>query len=90
MQQNYAIIRTATGTAALQPAPMPDVSDDYLLIKTVAVALNPTDWTTLDAPGDTGTIVGCDYAGVVEKVGKAAKRTWKVGDRVAGWVHGGI
>lgn len=88
-EQNYAIIRTATGTAALQPIPIPDVPDDYLLVRTEAVALNPTDWTTLDAPGDDGTIVGVDYAGVVVKVGKAVQRNFKVGDRVAGLAHGG-
>jgi NADPH:quinone reductase-like Zn-dependent oxidoreductase len=87
--QNFAVIRTATSEASLLPAPIPDLADDYLLVRTVAVALNPTDWTTLDAPGDTGTIVGCDYAGFVEKVGSAVQRDWKVGDRVAGWAHGG-
>ena len=88
-EQNYAIVRTATGIAELQPVPTPDVADDYLLVRTEAVALNPTDWTTLDAPGDIGTIVGVDYAGVVEKVGKSVKRNFKVGDRVSGWAHGG-
>jgi NADPH:quinone reductase-like Zn-dependent oxidoreductase len=86
---NYAIIRTDTSQAALQPAPIPDLPDDYILVRTVAVALNPTDWTTLDAPGDSGTIVGCDYAGVVERVGKDVRKQWKVGERVAGWAHGG-
>lgn len=86
---NFGIIRQSTGRAVLQAIPMPKVPDDYILVRTIAVALNPTDWTTLDAPGDNDTLVGCDYAGVVEAVGKNVKKVWKLGDRVAGFAHGG-
>lgn len=86
---NYGLIRQGTGRAVLQSVPIPNVGDDYILVRTVAVALNPTDWTTLDAPGDDGTLVGCDYAGVVEGVGKTVRKNWKKGDRVAGFGHGG-
>lgn len=68
---------------------MPKLPDDYLLIKTVAVAINPTDWTTLDAVGDNGTLVGCDFAGIVEEVGPAVTKKFQKGDRVAGFSHGG-
>ena len=88
-EQNYGIVRESAGRAAIKSIPVPKVPDDYLLVKVVAVALNPTDWTTLDAPGDPGTIVGCDYAGVVVEVGKAVTRKFKEGDRVAGIGHGG-
>lgn len=87
--QNFGLIRTGAGQATLQQIPTPKVPADYLLVRTVAVALNPTDWTTLDAVGDNGTLVGCDYAGVVEEVGKDVKKPFKVGDRVAGFGHGG-
>lgn len=87
-RENFAIIREATGHATLCAAPIPKVPDDYILVRTVTVALNPTDWTTLDAPGDAGTIVGCDYAGIVEEVGAKVQK-FKKGDRVAGWAHGG-
>lgn len=87
--QNFGLIRQGAGRAVLKSIPIPKVPDDYILVKTRAVALNPTDWTTLDAPGDDGTLVGCDYAGVVEKVGKGVKKSLKKGDRVAGIGHGG-
>jgi len=35
-----------------------------------------------------GNVVGCDYAGVVEDIGKGASTDLQVGDRVAGIVHG--
>ncbi|GAP82495.1 putative zinc-binding oxidoreductase [Rosellinia necatrix] len=87
--QNYGLIREAAGKAVLRPIPIPRLRDDYILVRTVAVALNPTDWTTLDAPGEDGTLVGCDYAGIVEKVGEAVARDFSKGDRVAGFAHGG-
>ena len=86
---NWGLIRKGAGHAVLQPLPIPKLRDDYLLVKTIAVALNPTDWTTLDAVGDNGTIVGCDYSGTVEAVGTAVKKPFKKGDRVAGFGHGG-
>lgn len=88
-EQNFAIVRIATGKAELRAVPMPHVPDDYILVRTVAVALNPTDWTTLDAKGLPGSIVGCDYAGVVEQVGPAVSKKFAKGDRIAGISHGG-
>ncbi len=35
-----------------------------------------------------GSILGCDYSGVVVKVGKNVHSSPKVGDHVAGFVHG--
>ncbi|KAI0432522.1 putative zinc-binding oxidoreductase ToxD [Xylaria sp. FL1042] len=87
--QNYGLIREDAGNAILKSIPIPQLPDDYVLVRTVTVALNPTDWTTLDAPGDNGTLVGCDYAGVVEEVGRAVTRDFKKGDRIAGFGHGG-
>ena len=89
MEQNFAIVRKATGKAELQAVPLPHVPDDYVLVRTVAVALNPTDWTTLDAKGLPGSIMGVDYAGVVEQVGSAVSRNFAKGDRIAGISHGG-
>jgi D-arabinose 1-dehydrogenase-like Zn-dependent alcohol dehydrogenase len=88
--QNYGLLREEAGRAVLKAIPVPQVPDDYILVRTVAIALNPTDWTTLDAVGDPGTIMGCDYAGIVEEIGKSVQKTFKKGDRVAGFGHGGL
>jgi NADPH:quinone reductase-like Zn-dependent oxidoreductase len=87
--QNLGLIRQKAGHAELLPTLVPKLPEDYLLVRTVAIALNPTDWTTLYAIGDAGTLVGCDYAGIVEEVGKAVAKSFKKGDRVAGFGHGG-
>ena len=88
--QNFGLIRRGTGQAVLEAIPIPKLRDDYILVRSVAIALNPTDWTTLDAIGDDGTIVGCDYAGIVEEVGPGVKKDVKKGDRIAGFAHGGM
>lgn len=87
--QNFGIIRQDTAQGTLQAIPLPPLPDDYILVQTAAVALNPTDHTTLTAPGDVGTLVGCDYAGTVLAVGPAVTKPFKFGDRICGFAHGG-
>ncbi|KIX97499.1 uncharacterized protein Z520_06951 [Fonsecaea multimorphosa CBS 102226] len=75
--------------AGIREVPMPRIRDDWILVKTKAVALNPTDWKHIDfAYANAGSRIGCDYAGVVEEVGSKVT-TFKKGDRVAGFTHGG-
>lgn len=69
--------------------PIPKVRDEWIIVKVVAVALNPTDWMHIDRLDEKGTIIGCDYAGVVEEVGSAVTNGLKKGDRVSGFTHGG-
>lgn len=72
----------------VKDTPMPKLRDDYIIVKTAAVALNPTDWKQIDHLASPGAIVGCDYSGIVERVGSAVKNGPHVGDRVMGMVHG--
>lgn len=85
-----AIYATAVGKAEIKDAPKPALPAGYLLIKTKAVALNPTDWKSLYSPdgGSVGTRLGVDYAGVVEDFAPDVKG-WSKGDRVCGMVWGG-
>jgi NADPH:quinone reductase-like Zn-dependent oxidoreductase len=68
--------------------PIPTLRDDYLLVKNVSVGLNPTDWKHVAFLAPPGVLVGCDYAGVVEAVGKDVHKKFSKGDRVAGFAHG--
>ncbi|KAI1312687.1 putative alcohol dehydrogenase [Xylaria venustula] len=83
-----AVVVTSLGTATVQDVLMPLVHDDWVLVKVKAVATNPTDWKHVALGGaDVGCRVGCDYAGIVEKVGNNVTN-FEVGDRITGWVHG--
>ncbi|KAM5439880.1 hypothetical protein MferCBS31731_004291 [Microsporum ferrugineum] len=75
------------GRAELVDRPLPMVRDRFMLVKPVAIALNPTDWKHVDA-GVVGAVVGCDYAGTVEAIGKGVRKKFRKGDRVYGVVHG--
>ncbi|KAH9928552.1 GroES-like protein [Epithele typhae] len=72
---------------SIKSHPVPPVGDNDILVKTVAVALNPTDWKHVDFTGIPGAIVGCDFSGTVVKVGSAVTNL-SVGQQVAGFVHG--
>lgn len=65
--------------------PDPEPRDGELRVKVAAVAVNPVDTYIRSAavpmPLPKPFVIGCDLAGVVEKVGPGAKR-FKVGDRV--------
>ncbi|KAL2060189.1 hypothetical protein VTL71DRAFT_9584 [Oculimacula yallundae] len=67
--------------------PLPILPPDCLLIKTIAVGLNPHELLDIDLPwsiGDAGDLLGCDYAGIVEEVGSEVKKNFKKGDRLCG------
>ncbi|KAL1861079.1 hypothetical protein Plec18170_001594 [Paecilomyces lecythidis] len=87
-----AIVVTSKGQAALKTdRPVPKARDDFIVVKTVAVALNPTDWKHIDFIGPVDTIVGCDFAGIIEDIGPgvSAHKGLKKGDKVYGVTHGG-
>ncbi|OAP55415.1 hypothetical protein AYL99_10388 [Fonsecaea erecta] len=85
-----AVVVKGKGAYVDRDRPKPTLRDDYILVKTVAVALNPTDWKhfTFGLATD-GCLVGCDFAGVVEAVGPAVTKAFQKGDRIAGVAHGG-
>jgi NADPH:quinone reductase-like Zn-dependent oxidoreductase len=81
-------IKEAGKAEVVTDATIPELRDDYILVKTKAVALNPTDWKHIDYLASPGAIVGCDYSGIVERVGPKVRNGIQVGDRVTGMVHG--
>ncbi|KAN0117172.1 putative zinc-binding oxidoreductase ToxD [Hyaloscypha variabilis] len=90
--KNRGVIKTAQFHASLADIPIPTLRPDYILVRTIAVALNPTDWQTVDESlkdGTPYTLLGCDAAGIVVEVGSEVTKDFKVGDRIAGLAHGG-
>lgn len=83
-----AIKSLSNGKAEIKEVPLPQMRDDYILVKVNAVALNPTDWKHIDYLSSEGATVGCDYAGTVEEVGSAVTKKFSKGDRIAGFSHG--
>ncbi|KAM3552872.1 hypothetical protein MY1884_006980 [Beauveria asiatica] len=62
-----AIVVQGPGVAkVVTDRPIPELRHDYILVKTAAVGLNPTDWKSVEfRVKEAGPVVGCDYAGVV-------------------------
>lgn len=86
--QKALVIQAEKLAAVISDAPIPEIRSGYAKVKTVAVALNPTDWKHIDEYGSPGCLVGCDYAGVVEEIGPGVIKSLKVGDKIAGVAHG--
>ncbi|KAF0270921.1 hypothetical protein FOG51_04123 [Hanseniaspora uvarum] len=85
-------------SAVIKSIPVPEnYLPNQILIKVAAAAANPTDWKHIDYKlGPVGSIVGCDAAGTIVKLGKdeaeakhiADTYGYKVGDHVAAIIHG--
>ena len=67
---------------------IPTLDPEQVLVKAVAVALNPADFKLLDQSTTVGAISGSDVAGVIVKVGRNVRKPLKVGDRVCGVIFG--
>jgi NADPH:quinone reductase-like Zn-dependent oxidoreductase len=89
MSTQKAVVHVSKGVSECKSdVPLPKIQDNYVLVKTKAVALNPTDWKSIEGNPSPGAIAGCDYAGIVEEVGNGVTGL-KVGDRIAGFARGG-
>ncbi|KAJ5770962.1 uncharacterized protein N7511_003013 [Penicillium nucicola] len=86
---NFATSSSFGQCAKITNIPTPEISDNEILVQVRAVALNPVDNKNIDFLSPNNSTIGCDYAGEVAKVGKDMIGRWNVGDRVAGFVHGG-
>jgi NADPH:quinone reductase-like Zn-dependent oxidoreductase len=90
-KQNRGLVKRGVNDAVVVNLPYPTLRDEYILVRTIAVALNPADWQDLGEDFKSGSkplLMGCDYAGIVEAVGKDVKKDLKKGDRVIGFAHG--
>jgi aspyridone synthetase trans-acting enoyl reductase len=78
------------GKIGLQTScPLPSVREDEVLVRVICVAVNPEDWKSADMSPAVGATSGCDFAGVIVKVGqKVRKALFSIDDRVCGFVFG--
>jgi NADPH:quinone reductase-like Zn-dependent oxidoreductase len=83
-----AVIIKEHGVPALADINEQKMRPDYVKVKTVALAVNPTDMHHAAAVGRVGGILGCDLSGIVEEVGENCKTDVKKGDKVYGVCHG--
>ena len=75
---------------ALKEIPLPPLEEGCVLLKTKAIAGNPTDWKHIAFKiGPQGSILGCDVAGEIVKLGEGVDTNeFHLGDHVFGFVHG--
>ncbi|KAJ7292444.1 chaperonin 10-like protein [Mycena rebaudengoi] len=86
-----AVVTLGDGLFELRDIKIPSLGANQVLVKVVAAAQNPTDWKTLLLNKREGNILGCDFAGTVAEIGPdVPKELRHAGERVAGFVHGGI
>merc|ERR1712070_1280643 len=69
---------------------IPRPGPGQILVRTHAVALNPSDWMALEYSSRAGAGLGFDFGGTVVELGSNTSYLWDVGDRVAGMVHGSL
>lgn len=86
-----AIVQHENGELKVtRDVPLPKVGADIVLVKVHAVALNPCDYKMASRFPSPGAVDGCDFSGTVVAQGPVAEkiRSFQVGDRVCGAVHG--
>jgi NADPH:quinone reductase-like Zn-dependent oxidoreductase len=88
--KNQGVVVQNPGEATVSEVSIPTFRNDYILANTKAVALNPTDWKHVDFLTSKGARIDCGMAGVVEEIGNKVTKDFKKGDRICGFVHGGI
>lgn len=70
---------------------MPEPGSGDVLVKVHYAAQNPTDYKHMDMFSPPGALLGLDFSGEVVQLGSSpSDNGLKVGDRVAGIVHGGL
>lgn len=84
-----AIVQDEQGKPQLNNnVPLPALLPGAVLVKPAAVALNPSDHKMGTAFPTPGAVVGMDFAGTIVAVHPMTTTELRIGDRVAGMVHG--
>ncbi|KAI2621842.1 putative zinc-binding dehydrogenase family oxidoreductase [Hypoxylon sp. NC1633] len=84
-----AVIQDSDGQAILSDSvALPELLPGTILVKAMAVALNPSDYKMGAAFPSPGVIIGSDVAGSIVAIGPNSTADLHVGDVVFGMVHG--
>jgi D-arabinose 1-dehydrogenase-like Zn-dependent alcohol dehydrogenase len=87
--QKAIVVYPAAREVAIRDVPIPEPRKGWVVVQVKAVGLNPTDHKRIDREcADVGSRSGCDFAGIIHAVHETETK-FKVGDRIAGFVHGG-
>ncbi|THU91178.1 GroES-like protein [Dendrothele bispora CBS 962.96] len=86
-----AVFTVAGARVQLRDTEIPVPHEGQVLIKVATVAQNPTDWKTIKLARIVGAVVGTDFAGTIDQLGPGVNpQEYKVGERVAGVLHGSL
>lgn len=88
----HAVVQDSNGKPILvDNAAIPPLKPATILVRTKAVALNPSDYKMGSKFPSPGAIVGMDFAGIIVTMGLGTveiRPDLKIGDSVCGSVHG--
>ncbi|KAK1959954.1 zinc-binding dehydrogenase [Colletotrichum sublineola] len=91
-RQQRAVVEDAAGRPVIvADAPVPELRPDSILVKTVAVAINPCDYKLGALSPSRGAIIGHDFVGGIVQIGRDAallRPDLREGDMVCGMIHG--
>lgn len=84
-----ALVTLPEGQAGVRTVPIPTPDPGQILVRVKVIALNPTDpFYVIHPASPPSRTVGSDFSGIVDKLGEGTEGRWKVGDPVAGFLHG--
>ncbi|KAJ7148635.1 putative zinc-binding oxidoreductase ToxD [Mycena crocata] len=90
MSQLAIVVGSDKKSFSVQSIGIPTGGPTQILVKIFAAAQNPTDWKALAfGRSGEGSVLGSDFAGVVEAVGDKVEDV-KKGERIAGWIAGSV
>lgn len=88
-----ALVKYASGhgNVGIREVPVREPGDDEILIRVRYCGICGTDLHIYadEFPNTPPVTMGHEFCGTVERVGRAARATWKPGDRVVGELHTG-
>ncbi|KAK7749850.1 putative secondary metabolism biosynthetic enzyme [Cytospora paraplurivora] len=83
-----ALVATGPSVLDLKSVAVPRIAPDEVLVRTMAVALNPSDYKFLDQSTALGAVLGADFSGIVVRLGGNVHGILDIGDRVLGPAFG--